>query len=140
MSTYQFNLSGEEGNAYYLLATARKWMLQFKFPNDQIESNLERMKASDYNALLTTFEDIFESYPIDFVFINDPRNPEYWNNNMSNESLAVRWFAKNHIQAYADFDEVYIIPNKEYPELHVKICSSEVSYRAELQKNEENAY
>jgi len=137
MSTYQFNLKGQEGNAYYLLATASKWMIQFGFKPDQIESNLSRMKSGNYNSLLSTFEDIFEPYPVDFVFLNDPRNPSHWENDTSEQGLAVRWFSKNEIQAYVDYDSVYILPIKERPEIQIKVCSSEVAYRAELMRAEE---
>ena len=45
----EFNLLGTEGNAYFLLGTAREWGKQLDLDVDKIE---EEMESSDYENLI----------------------------------------------------------------------------------------
>ncbi len=49
---------------------------------------------------------------------------------------AIRWFKENCCHAYEDDDSVFIEVNNEDYSYEIQISSSEVSYRAELYKEE----
>ena len=68
-----YNLNGQEGNAYFLIGTARDWMLQLQFEVEKIESVLDDMKSADYNHLLDVFDKTFSDI-VDYEFANDPRD------------------------------------------------------------------
>ena len=56
---------------------------------------------------------------------------------MSREDLAVAWFVSKGVEVYSDDDLVYIVLENE-DETHVLLASSEVSFRADLQKGIED--
>jgi len=68
------DLSGSEGNAFALIAVARKWGNQLKDidPKFEPENISKEMKKGDYNYLLDTFDSFFKDV-VDYKFINDPR-------------------------------------------------------------------
>jgi len=59
------------------------------------------------------------------------------NKPMTEAQQAIRWFKKNGVHAYEDDGSVYIeVTDSEEAELEIQVSSSEVSYRAELYKEE----
>lgn len=55
----EIDLRGQYGNAYHLLATAKRLGERKGFPNEHIDAYLTKMKESDYANLLDTFDKIF---------------------------------------------------------------------------------
>mgnify|MGYP001080069705 CR=1 FL=1 len=66
MLTYKekilIDLSSPDGNAFVLLGLANSLAKQLGYPKDQKEKLLSDMKASDYEHLLTVFEENFNEY------------------------------------------------------------------------------
>ena len=60
----EINLLGTEGNAYFLLGTAREWGKQLDLDVDKIE---EEMEWSDYENLIKVF-DIYFGNIVDLVY------------------------------------------------------------------------
>lgn len=58
----QIDLTGPDGNAYVLMAKAKRWAEQLGKDGDKI---IERMMASDYENLLKVLEEEFGDY-VDF--------------------------------------------------------------------------
>lgn len=52
----EIDLTGPEGNAYYLLSLASNLCKQLKYDNFRTECILDEMKLSDYEGLLHTFD------------------------------------------------------------------------------------
>lgn len=59
----EIDLTGPQGNAYYLLGTARAFAKQFNLDDEAI---LEEMQESDYENLITVFDKHFGDY-VDLV-------------------------------------------------------------------------
>ena len=59
----EIDISGPQGNAYYLLGTARTFAKQFNLDDEVI---LEEMQESDYENLITVFDKHFGDY-VDLV-------------------------------------------------------------------------
>ena len=55
----EIDLSGPQGNAYYLLGTASKLARQLSYEKVEIEQMLEDMESSDYDNLLEVFDKHF---------------------------------------------------------------------------------
>ncbi len=55
-SPIEVDLTGPEGNAYYLLGLANNLCRQLKYDEFRTECILEEMKLSDYEGLLYTFD------------------------------------------------------------------------------------
>lgn len=53
------DLRGADGNAYVLLGLAQRLGRRKGFPNEYIDAYLTKMKESDYENLLDTFDKIF---------------------------------------------------------------------------------
>jgi len=53
------NLSGPQGNAFYLLGTAQKIMKQKGFTDEMQNDVLDEMKSGDYDNLCSVFEQTF---------------------------------------------------------------------------------
>ena len=51
------DLRGPDGNAYFLMGTAREWAKQLDWTPEAILIMLERMQSSDYEHLIEVFED-----------------------------------------------------------------------------------
>lgn len=60
-----FDLTGEQGNAFYLLGTAKNFAKQMGYSSEEIESLLSEMKSSDYENLI----EVFDSHFGDFVIL-----------------------------------------------------------------------
>ena len=60
----EINLLGTEGNAYFLLGTAREWGKQLDLDVDKIE---EEMESSDYENLIKVFDKYFGNI-VDLVY------------------------------------------------------------------------
>ena len=60
----EINLLGPEGNAYFLLGTAREWGKQLDLDVDKIE---EEMESSDYENLIKVFDKYFGNI-VDLVY------------------------------------------------------------------------
>lgn len=56
------DLSGPQGNAFFLLGTAKKLMVNLQFSPEQVEKVLDEMKSGDYNNLCNVFEKNFSDY------------------------------------------------------------------------------
>lgn len=70
----EIDLSSPQGNAFFLLGTARKLGKEIGMSPAEIDTITKKMTSGDYNNLLDT---LVESFPgFDFQFDNDPRSPE----------------------------------------------------------------
>ena len=56
------DLSGPQGNAYFLLGVAKQLMIRNNFLPAQVENVLDEMKSGDYNNLCNVFEKNFSDY------------------------------------------------------------------------------
>lgn len=55
----EIDLSGPQGNAFYLLGTAARFGKQIGLDNEQIEAIITDMKSGDYEHLIKTFDNHF---------------------------------------------------------------------------------
>jgi len=55
----EIDLTGPQGNAYFLLGTASKLGRQLGWDRDEIEILLRQMRNSDYENLVNTFDKYF---------------------------------------------------------------------------------
>ena len=55
----EIDLTGPQGNAYFLLGTASKLGKQLGWDRDEIEILLRQMRRSDYENLVNTFDKYF---------------------------------------------------------------------------------
>lgn len=58
---FEIDLTGPQGNAYFLLGTAMKLARQLGLPSEEI---LEDMKSADYEHLVKVFDKHFGEYVI----------------------------------------------------------------------------
>jgi len=56
------DLTGPQGNAYFLIGTAKNFWKQQGFSNEDIESNVKRMTSGDYDNLVNYFDSEFGDY------------------------------------------------------------------------------
>ena len=52
----EIDLTGPQGNAFFLLGTARQLARQLGYSNQEIETMLDYMQSSDYQNLINVFE------------------------------------------------------------------------------------
>ena len=57
----EIDLTGPQGNAYYLLGLAKKWGKQLDMSENYIKEMLEKMMSGDYENLVKDFDDEFGS-------------------------------------------------------------------------------
>ena len=57
----EIDLTGPQGNAFYLLGLANRWAKELQFCDSYREEMLEKMKSSDYENLIKVFDDEFGS-------------------------------------------------------------------------------
>tara|TARA_B100001175_G_C19386176_1_gene579071 strand:- start:775 stop:1002 length:228 start_codon:yes stop_codon:yes gene_type:complete len=57
----EIDLTGPQGNAYYLLGLASRWSKELQFGDSYREEMLEKMKSSDYENLIKVFDNEFGS-------------------------------------------------------------------------------
>ena len=57
----EIDLTGPQGNAYYLLGLAKKWGKQLDMGENYIKEMLEKMMSGDYENLVKVFDDEFGS-------------------------------------------------------------------------------
>jgi len=55
----EIDLTGPQGNAYFLMGTASKLGRQLGWDKDEIEILLRQMRRSDYENLVNTFDKYF---------------------------------------------------------------------------------
>ena len=55
------DLTGPNGNAFYLMGTACNLMKQLKFTPEEADGVLDEMKSSDYENLIKVFDKYFGS-------------------------------------------------------------------------------
>ena len=53
------DLSGPQGNAFFLMGTAQKLAKQLDWDKESIDSMLDEMKSGDYGNLCSVFEQNF---------------------------------------------------------------------------------
>jgi ABC-type amino acid transport substrate-binding protein len=58
----EIDLTGPNGNAFYLLGMARKLGRQLEWNKEKIQATLDEMKSSDYNNLIEIFDREFGDY------------------------------------------------------------------------------
>ena len=58
----EIDLTGPQGNAYFLLGTAQKLAKQLEFEKSDVESLLEEMRGGDYENLISVFDRNFGSF------------------------------------------------------------------------------
>ena len=58
------DLTGPQGNAFYLLGTAQNLAKQLNYSKEETEKLLDEMRSSDYENLLKVFDDNFGSFVI----------------------------------------------------------------------------
>ena len=57
----EIDLTGPQGNAFYLLGLASRWAKELQFSDSYRKQMLEKMKSSDYENLVKVFDDEFGS-------------------------------------------------------------------------------
>ena len=57
----EIDLTGPQGNSYYLLGLAKKWGKELDMSESYINTMLEKMKSGDYENLIKVFDDEFGS-------------------------------------------------------------------------------
>ena len=57
----EIDLTGPQGNAFYLLGLAKRWGKELDMSQSYINTMLERMKSGDYENLVKVFDDEFGS-------------------------------------------------------------------------------
>ena len=57
----EIDLTGPQGNAYYLLGLAKKWGKQLDMSENYIKEMLKKMMSGDYENLVKVFDDEFGS-------------------------------------------------------------------------------
>ena len=57
----EIDLTGPQGNAYYLLGVAKKFGKQLDMSQKYIDNMLERMTSGDYENLINVFDEEFGS-------------------------------------------------------------------------------
>ena len=57
----EIDLTGPQGNAYYLLGLASRWSKELQFSDSYRKEMLEKMRSSDYENLVKVFDDEFGS-------------------------------------------------------------------------------
>ena len=60
----EIDLTGPQGNAFYLLGLAKKWGKELDMSEKYINEMLEKMKSGDYENLVRVFDDEFGSIVI----------------------------------------------------------------------------
>lgn len=58
----EIDLTGPQGNAFFLLGTARNLAKQLEFEKSDVESLLEEMRGGDYENLISVFDRNFGSF------------------------------------------------------------------------------
>jgi hypothetical protein len=58
------DLTGPQGNAFFLLGTAQNFARQLGYTKEEITDLLDQMKSSDYENLLEVFDHHFGSFVI----------------------------------------------------------------------------
>ena len=58
------DLTGPQGNAFYLIGLAKKLAKQLGFDDERIEEMLYDMKTGDYENLIQEFDDYFGEFVI----------------------------------------------------------------------------
>jgi len=58
------DLTGPQGNAFYLLGTASKWCKQLGYDQEETDELLNDMKSSDYHHLVNAFDNAFGHFVI----------------------------------------------------------------------------
>ena len=57
----EIDLTGPQGNAFYLLGLAKRWGKELDMSQSYINTMLEKMKSGDYENLIKVFDDEFGS-------------------------------------------------------------------------------
>lgn len=57
----EIDLTGPQGNAYYLLGVARRFGKQLDMSQKYIDNMIERMTSGDYENLINVFDEEFGS-------------------------------------------------------------------------------
>jgi len=57
----EIDLTGPQGNAFYLLGLASRWAKELQFSDSYRKKMLEKMKSGDYENLVKVFDDEFGS-------------------------------------------------------------------------------
>ena len=57
----EIDLTGPQGNSFYLLGLAKKWGKELDMSEKYINEMLEKMKSGDYENLVKVFDDEFGS-------------------------------------------------------------------------------
>ena len=60
--TIEIDLTGRDGNAFVLIAYAKKFSKQLGYDEEHIERIVEEMKLTDYEGLVHTFDREFGSF------------------------------------------------------------------------------
>lgn len=55
----EINLSGPEGNAFFLIGRVKTWGKQLGYDAEDIENITDQMKSGDYNNLVRVFVENF---------------------------------------------------------------------------------
>jgi hypothetical protein len=56
------DLSGPQGNAFFLIGTAKKLWKQLGYDKEDVESNIKRMTSGDYDNLVNYFDSEFGDF------------------------------------------------------------------------------
>ena len=58
------DLDGPDGNAFVLMASAKRLAREFGYASDEIETMITKMKSGDYKKLVKTFDEYFDGFVI----------------------------------------------------------------------------
>ena len=58
----QIDLASPQGNAFYLMGTAKSYAKQLGYDDDQVIALINEMQSSDYDNLIEVFDQHFGDY------------------------------------------------------------------------------
>lgn len=64
IKTIEIDLTGSQGNAFYLLGTASKFARQLGYTNAEYDALMTDMRSKDYEHLVNTFDKHFGHFVV----------------------------------------------------------------------------
>ena len=58
------NLDGPDGNAFALMAYAKRYAKDVGYASDEMDTMFDRMRAGDYKNLIKVFDEYFDGYVV----------------------------------------------------------------------------
>ena len=73
----EIDLRSPDGNVFVIAGIAKTWSEQLGEAKNLMSEAEKREECTDYNGVLDIFDEWFKGR-VDYTFINDPRDPETW--------------------------------------------------------------